>query len=342
MMTPKSLLRDKILIPLYDFQTKYLSRSALFKACNEVANLIFKKSDDMPFILLLFNSISIISSHFAQIRGLKKSDRENKDYLITQEYKEFGLDMLFTVIPPFMLKNFLEKKFYSGQWTTKSAREHLLYTITPTVGAAKEELYNISHIKPMKETAGAWIAQLNKYLKKVPNLPASVKKIINLVEQNPNVRLPDQNQAIPMATMKQIAVDFDNIRKNKFKGFYNGSAYDEIIGQYEGMIIIATLAYTILASSVITPILKNKLANKTYDKQFENTKKHKVSILNRILPQKKEKPQSDKYKIDLYSLDNESVFSDMRNIACNKTVNTGFSQINNIKNQNYGVSSLKI
>ncbi len=340
MKTPKSILQDKLLIPLYNFQNKYLSRSALFKTCNKVANLIFKKSDDMPFILLLFNSVSIISSHLSQIRGLKKSNRENKDYLITQEYKEFGLDLLFTVVPPFLLKNFLEKKFYSGQWTTKSAREHLLYTITPTVGAAKEELYNTSHIKPLKQTIGTWTAQLTNRLKKIQDLPMSVKKLINFVEKNPNVRLPDKNQAIPMATMKQIAVDFDNIRQNKFKGFYNGSAYDEIIGQLEGMTIIATLAYTILASSVITPMLKNKLANKTYDKQIKKNKKPRLNVLNKILSLKDKETKSDKNTIDLYSLVNSPVFSDMNNILSSAN-NTDYGKINNI-NPKYGTSALKI
>lgn len=269
MKTPKSFIQDYILAPAYQFQKNYVSRSALYSACNKVSNFIFKKSDDIPLILLFFNSVSIVSSHIAQINGLKKSKRENKDYLITQEWKEFGLDLLFTVIPPFLLKNFLEKKFYSGQWTTKSARKHLLDTITPTIGAAKDELYNTSHIKPLRESLGAVIAQITNSIKKISNLPKPVSNLIKLIEKNPNVKLPDPNKFIPMATMKEIAVDFDKVRHKKFKGFYNGSAYDEIIGQMEGMTIIATLAYTILASSVITPILKNKLANRSYEKRLQ-------------------------------------------------------------------------
>lgn len=269
MKAPKNLLQDKILIPLFQFQKKFLSRSALYSACNKTANFIFKKSDDIPFILLFFNSVSVISSHLAQIGGLKKSKRENKDYLITQEWQEFGLDLALTIVPPFLLKNFLEKKLYSGQWTTKSAREKLLFTITPEVGVAKDELYNISHIKPIKETVGNWTAQITSKLKKVQNLPEVMKKGISFLEGNPNVKLPDPNKAVPNATMKQITLDFDANKKNKFKGFYNGSAYDEIIGQLEGITILATLAYTILASAVITPILKNKLANRAYRKRLE-------------------------------------------------------------------------
>lgn len=278
MKTPKSFIQDYILAPAYQFQKNYVSRSALYSACNKVSNFIFKKSDDIPLILLFFNSVSIISSHIAQINGLKKSNRENKDYLITQEWKEFGLDLLFTVIPPFLLKNFLEKKFYSGQWTTKSARKHLLDTITPTIGAAKDELYNTSHIRPLRESFGSLVAQITNSIKKIPNLPKPIGNLIKLIEKNPNVKLPDPNKFIPMATMKEIAVDFDKVRHKRFKGFYNGSAYDEIIGQMEGMTIIATLAYTILASSIITPILKNKLANRSYEKRLEKMGETSESI----------------------------------------------------------------
>lgn len=269
MKTPKSFIQDNILVPAYQFRKNYISRSAVYSCCNKVANFIFDKSKETALIMLVFNAVSIMSSHIAQIRGLKKSKRENKDYLITQEWQEMGLDLLFTIIPPFMLNNYLMKKLDSGQWTTKSARDKLLYTITPTVGVAKEELYNTSHIKPVRETVGSIVAQATNKLHKVKNLPECVEKAIKYIEKNPNVRLPDPNKAIPMASMEDITTDFDVIRKRAFKGFYNGSAYDDISGQRNGMLILATLGYTILASAIITPILKNKLANRSYERRLK-------------------------------------------------------------------------
>lgn len=269
MKTPKSFLQDNILVPAYQFRKTYISRSALFKCCKKVANFIFDKSKETALIMLFFNAVSIISSHIAQINGLKKSKRENKDYLITQELQELGLDLVFTIIPPFMLNNFLMKKLDSGQWTTKSSREHLLYTITPTVGASREDLYSTAHIKPVKETLGNLVAQFTNMLHKIKNLPKPIAQLIKFVEKNPYVRLPDPNKAIPMASLEDITTDFDVIRKRAFEGFYNGSAYDEISGQRNGMLILATLGYTILASSIITPILKNKLANRSYEKRLK-------------------------------------------------------------------------
>ncbi len=326
MNSPIKILQDKILIPLYNFQKENLSRSTLFKVCNGFGNFIADKSSDMPFILLFGNALSIISSHWAQIRGLKKSDRKNKDYLITQEYKEFGLDMLFTIIPPFLLKNFLEKKLYSGQWTTKSARQNLLDVVAVGAGASKEDLYNITN-KPLKEIIGNWTAQLTNYLKKIHNLPQSVKKIINFIEKNPNVRLPDPNQIIPKASLNQVCIDCDTKAKDLCKNFYNGSAYDEIIGQIEGIIIIATLLYTILSSSIITPILKNKLSNKAYDKKMENAKKTELNIFN----------AESNNSFDLYSHDRKSVFFDINEISNSKKINSDY-----VMTKKYSTSSLKI
>ena len=269
MKTPKSIIQDNILVPIYQFRKNYVSRSALYTCCNKVANFIFDKSKETALIMLVFNAVSIISSHIAQIQGLRKSKRESKDYLVTQEWQELGLDLIFTIIPPFLLNNFLMKKLDSGQWTTKSARDNLIYTITPTIGAAKDELYTIDYIKPVRETLGSIVAQITNKLHKVKNLPACVEKLIKYIEKNPNVRLPDPNKAIPMATMEDMTTDFDVIRKKAFKKFYNGSAYDEINGQRNGMLNLATLGYTILASAIITPILKNKLANKSYEKRLK-------------------------------------------------------------------------
>ena len=153
-------IQNRILVPLYHFQKKYLSREMASTACKKTANFIFKRSTDTAFILLALNAISTITSHLAQIGGLKRNKRDNSDYLINQEWQELGLDIIFTIIPPFILNNFLMKKLDSGQWTTRSARKNLLDTIAPTVGATRDDLYNTQHIVPVKETLGGYVAKI--------------------------------------------------------------------------------------------------------------------------------------------------------------------------------------
>lgn len=268
MSAPKNLFQGKILIPLIQFRKKYISRSALYTACNKTANFIFDKSKETALILLIFNAVSILSSHIAQIQGLRKSDRESKDYLVTQEWQELGLDLLFTIIPPFLINNYLMKKLDSGHWTTKSARNYMIFDITPKVGVCKDEIYNIEHIRPVKETLGTMAAKVLDKVSKIKNLPKSIEKIIKFIEKNPHIRIPDPNRSLPIVSMEDITTDFDLSRKKLVKYFYNGKAYDEICGQRNGLLILATLGYTILASAVITPILKNKLANRSYEKQL--------------------------------------------------------------------------
>ena len=212
--------------------------------------------------MLVFNAISILSSHISQIGGLKRSKRENKDYLINQEWKELGLDLLLTIVPPFVLNNYLMKKFDSGEWTTRSARKYLIDTIAPTVGASRKELYNTDHIKPFKETVVDSFQELIRSVKKSGKLPKGLNSKIPM----PPTKVINK---IPMVSMEDITTDFDLVRKGQFKAFRNGKAYDEINGQRNGLIILATIAYTVLASNVIMPILKNKLANHSYKKKLE-------------------------------------------------------------------------
>ena len=276
-------IQNRILVPLYHFQKKYLSREMASTACKKTANFIFKRSTDTAFILLALNAISTITSHLAQIGGLKKNKRDNSDYLINQEWQELGLDIVFTIIPPFILNNFLMKKLDSGQWTTRSERKNLLFTIAPTVGATQDDLYNTQHIVPLKETLGGYLAKILERIKKGRTLPPRIDKIIKQLEKNRYIKIPDINKQIPMANMENVTTDFDVIRKKAFSKFHNGSAYDEICGQRNGILIMAAIAYTVLASAIITPIIKNKLSNRSYKKHLEKEKVKNKDIKNKIL-----------------------------------------------------------
>lgn len=270
--TPLEILRKTVFGPLYRFHRDYLSRNARHNNIYKpIANFIFERSKEMPVIMLGLNAISTLSSHISQINGLRKSKRENKDYLITQEFGELGFDLALSIIPPFILNNYLTKKLDSGVWTTKSARKHLLDTIIPTVGATEEELYNIDHIIPFKENLRNTKNSILLTLKKKNKIPKNLLSRLNIQE-------PDLNKKIPIVRMEQITTDFDIIRKNKYKGFYNGSAYSEINGQRNGLLVMAAIGYTIVVSNIVLPILKNKFSNYMYNKQLKKMGETKESI----------------------------------------------------------------
>jgi hypothetical protein len=226
-----------------------------------------------------------MSSHIAQIGGLKRSKRENKDYLITQEKKELGLDLVLTIIPPFMINNFLKKKLESGMITTRESRERLINVVAPTVGVQREELYSTEHIRPVKEVLASLGYQLtNLILEKDRKMPKSVSNELANVNQHLKSKLPDEVIRFPSATLKDITTDFDNgvmnktVSKNVFKQFRNNSAYDDLCAQNEGILIMTSLIYLITVSNIVMPFLTNKLANKSYKKQLEKMGETKESM----------------------------------------------------------------
>lgn len=294
--------QEQVLSKIYNFKNKYLSLSMIESIGEKVSNFIFKRSADTAFVLLVLNAISTITSHLAQIGGLKKNKRENSDYLINQEWQELGLDMVFTIIPPFILNNFLMKKLDSGEWTTRSAREKLIRTIAPTVGVGQDDLYNTQHINSFRETAGSFIAGvLDKIENKLLNdreHPQFIDDAIAFARRNRFIRVIDPNRQVPLAGMENIATEFDEIRGKAFQGFHNGSAYDEICGQRNGILVLAAITYTVIASAVITPIIKNKLSNRSYKKHIEKLKKMNIENFHKykVLP-----PRNDNGIFDAFS-----------------------------------------
>lgn len=304
---PKAAFEVHILSPINRFRKKFLTvKGAQSRIGNPIANFVYGKSNEMPVVMLVFNAISILSSHFAQIHGLKNSDRENKDYLIEQEKSELGLDLALTIIPPFMLNRFLTKKLDSGVLTSKSARAKLCNEIAPTLGAWRTDLYNTDHIIPIKDSIKNSKDSMLRSLKSNPKIPFNLRKKIR-------VKPLDVNERLPAVTMEKVTLDFDRIHKGKYEGFYNGRAYDEIIGQRNGVLIIAGICYTILASNIIMPILKNKLTSKRYKKELEASGETPDSI-------KRKKRYNKLADISKFQ-NNESVFSIFSN-SDNSTTTT--------------------
>ncbi len=321
MKTPMKILQDYIIVPAHKFYKDFLSKNARHSYCKNVANFIFNCSKETALIMLFFNAVSILSSHISQIGGLKKSKRENKEYLITQEKKELGLDLVLTIIPPFMLNNFLKKKLEAGLITTKEAREKLINLAAPVVGASRDELYSIEHIRPLKETVSTIITRgTSAILKHTKKMPKSIENVVRNIDTGLKKKLPNFAEQIPKPNLEDIATDLDNLAKEKkvsktiLKQFRNGSAYDELCGQINGLLIITTLAYTILASNVIMPILKNKLANREYEKQLAKMGETKESI--------KRKKRFEYNNVPILKPDNDifNIFSDT-NLTISQTTN---------------------
>lgn len=276
MHSPFETFQNKVIVPIFEFKKKYLSKSTLNKITKKTSNFIFKYSKETALIMLGLNAVSILSSHICQIGGLRKSKRENKDYLITQEKNELLLDLLLTIIPSFMLNNALKKKLESGLITTKDARNKLINVVAPIVGASKDELYNIDYMTPVRETIGHSLSEIIDYLtKKFKGTPFGESVKLKKFNTYLKSKLPDYVTKFKTPNLEVITTDFDNlvmenkVSKNILSKFKNNSAYDELYGLNNGLLIITNIAYTILASNLIMPIIKNKLSNRTYEKQLK-------------------------------------------------------------------------
>lgn len=349
MNKPFDLLRNKIVAPAYSFYNKHLSKASIGNNCKKIANFIFVHSKETALIMLVFNSVSILSSHISQIGGLKRSKRENKDYLITQEKKELGLDLLFTVIPPFFINNFIMKKLDSGSWTTKSALKNMRDIIAPTVGVHQDELYHTDHIRPVKETVTSLVEQVVSSLKKSKFIPKAAHDSFENFDNKLKLKLPDPVIKTRPLTIENITSDFDVIRKGQFKKFYNGRALDEINGQRNGLLIMATLGYTIIASNIIMPILKNKLANKEYEKKLKLSGETPESI------KRKQRFEFNKYPplnensgniFDIFTGENNSAsslnLSNTKNTITDTKNNNIFSQFNAYNTNTSQLTKLRI
>ena len=77
-----------IFAPLHRFRQNFFSRNAAGNFFGVITDFVFDCSKETALIMLVFNAVSIISSHIAQIGGLRKSKRDNKDYLINHSFTE--------------------------------------------------------------------------------------------------------------------------------------------------------------------------------------------------------------------------------------------------------------
>ncbi len=298
MKMPFDFLSKKIVGPLYRFRIKYFSRSALYTYCNSMANFIFEKSKDIPVIMIALNAISIFSSHLAQIGSLKKSNRENKDYLINQERIELGLDLVLTTVFPSMINNALRKKLEGGEFTTRMTEYNLKNVVAPAAGVTEKELCDTSHILPFWKSVKNAINSIGLAIKH--KMKSQPKELWNFLK----VKEPDLNAAVPTAKLFDIAVDADASKKSGFKNLYNHKAFDDMVGAVDGTLIITTILYLILVSNIVMPIIKNLMANRAYKKQLEKSGETPESL--------KRKMKYNSLKTDI-SISDSKVFGEFVN-----------------------------
>ena len=330
MIKPLKILQKHLIAPVYNFFDTYINVQMLEHECNKVSNFIYNKSRETAVILLTLNAISTISSHISQIIGLKRNKRDNGDYLITQEWEELGLDLIFTIIPPFILNKFLMKKLYLGEWTTKSTKEALQKEILPAIGASEEiDLYSSQEIVPLKETIGGMTAEMIQKIRKMKKVPKPVIKLCNLLEKNKNVRIPDPNRAVPKCALEHLTTEYD-----KHKGSSLGKS---ILNERKGLLILAAISYTVIASCIITPIIKNKLSNKHFDKKMEK-EKLRLSKLPKSVIYKYNDIFETQSETEIFGIFRDKIPNEEKSNISKSPPNNLFEEFNTY-NKNYSQSS---
>ncbi len=274
MRTPIKLLSDYVIEPVYNFHKNFLGKEARHRYLQGFANTIFKISADLPLIILGCNALAIASSHIAQYRGLKKSNRENKEYLMKQEKIEGVADILLNTIPAFTIKNALTRKLESGQWSTESYRNNLKLTVAAAAGVTQDELCSTEHLTTAKESAKNIWNSTKLFLRRKKLIPKKLMGKFNFVEK-------DLNKRIPSVTTLEVAMKADASQKAGFDGFYNRSAVSEIAGQTKGMEMMVAIGYGIIASNILMPIIKNVVSNELNKREIKKKYNSKESIERR-------------------------------------------------------------
>lgn len=288
--SPSDVMK-RIVSPFSKFYDKFLSIEAIKGMTRGFSNYVFTHGKDVATMMLFAFAASTLSSHLAQRNGLRKSDRENKDFLIQQENTELVLDLALTIIPPFLLKNFLNKKIVKGEMLTKADSNFIEGTMIPIVGTTSKNLFEL----PSKPTLKTRFKQTVNTVKTVMSENNLLAKD-NLLRENNLLRetcLDNvKNKPLPLPQQTHLSMEtatnlFDSTVYKYKKNYalmpdekvrkaisaadnhlYRGSAFADICGEKEGILILSTLLYTIIAANVVMPILKNVIANKRYKQEL--------------------------------------------------------------------------
>ena len=274
-------------------------------AAGKFSDFIFNSSKRTDIIMLLFNAVAILSSHTAQIHGLEKSTRENKDFLIEQEEKERKIYLALTLVPPLIINYFLAKKLEKGEITTKRARDLLMGPIAEDTGAALSDVYSkVTHKETVLRTASDFIKFLKKQGEEHPDVQDTFEKISAAISnftrrEFPQVyrdikrKLKAYNKFLKFHSTDRLQDSIYKVAKNWDEKerecvfsrtietrdmLRNGSAIDELCGLNSGILITSSVLYSIAASNVIMPFLKNRWTNQEYERSLRESGETRESM----------------------------------------------------------------
>lgn len=263
---PFRIVNRLVFVPLSKIRHSVLSKRGFYKACHKFSDINYYCSQDTSLAMVLSTSLAVFASHCAHIAGLKRSNRENKEFLLEQEKAEFKTDLALTIIPPFLIDRFFKIKVDAGECTTHEIRRRMECGILLHYGKGRKDVYNTEHIKSMKEL-GKFLIEV--IAKKIKNLKLKLlgAKIIEKAIKFPNVKMYS-------TPLEKFAMDLDWQNKfglaDNFDGFnfYKNSAYSDMVNQTNGLKVLPTLVYTAVMSAIVVPICKNLIANRMYKEQL--------------------------------------------------------------------------
>ena len=317
MKTPIDLAKKMIFAPAKNLYDGFFKKVNIFKIFNKTADFIFEYSKETALIMLIGDAISILSSHNEQIKGLRRSDRENKEVLITQERIERALDLVLTIIPPFMITRAIKKKLESFKITTREAEDLVFNYIGPGVGAHRNELKSIEYIRPINETIMGGISSISKAISTNKKLSAETQEKFRNFSNTCKKHLGNIEEKYIPKSIEEVTAYFDDMGERVSPTIRaklrNGKAYDEIQGMVNGLCIAGVISYSILVSNVLMPILKNKISRSIKDKQLaemgetrESIKRKKRFAYTQIEPIKTEKNIFDTFDTPNIKIPKES------------------------------------
>ncbi len=232
------------------------------------ATWVYKKyAQDSAKALLHLGAVGWILSSLAQLFMIttnKDISKEKKKFLIPQEASDglvnVGLYYTITSAIKYLADNFVEDaKIY-----TKNTHEIVskikanIVSIPSYIGGARDDLKKAGLVteKEAKKAVSSFYAGLKKYLKTYKDPIPDESYFTKCLENSP--------------------FDFSKVKNRKFLLDLLEKGEKEFKGLKTGVGTIATIGASVLASSVITPIVRNKIANKFQDKSLRKEEKKQL------------------------------------------------------------------
>lgn len=232
------------------------------------ATLVYKKyAQDSAKALLHLGAVGWILSSLAQLFMIttnKDISKEKKKFLIPQEASDgivnVGLYYTITSAIKHLADNFVEdaRIYTQNTYEIVSKLKTGIIAIPAYIGGARDDLQKSRLIsaKEAKKAVSSFYTGLKRYIKVYGNK--------NPAESNFTLSLKDCPFDFSNPEQRKILLDLLEKGEKEFKGLKTG------VGT------IATIGASVLASSVITPIVRNKIANRFQDKSLRKEEKKQL------------------------------------------------------------------